>query len=204
MSTLRITMAAVALSACTSGGPAMASSLDQAFVTSIQSGDEDLGMAFLPGREHLLRVAPEWSSLAVDRIEVVVDKLLPDGRCVLLQSSVDRGAAATLPLGPLCMPPVFQFEAGVVYRRGYSLDIRVRDTEGRCLLSQSFTQGIGKTATRRGAGDAVPAGVEHFVPDAARRLVYLHQYGVEAASSFSTASRALRSPRRARTLTSSW
>jgi len=138
-------------------------------------------MAFLPGREHLLRVAPEWSSLAVDRIEVVVDKLLPDGRCVLLQSSVDRGAAATLPLGPLCMPPVFQFEAGVVYRRGYSLDIRVRDTEGRCLLSQSFTQGIGKTATRRGAGDAVPAGVEHFVPDAARRLVYLHQYGVEAA-----------------------
>ncbi len=161
--------------------PAVARELCRVAIAADKAPSDCPQMGFIPGRLHALRVEPDWSRLPRAALRVQVTRHLPDDRTVPLQASISPGEAAELPLGPLCMPPVFDFEAGAVYRRGYSLDVRLTDEVGRPLYSVSYSQGLSEQHVRRTAGTAVPAGVERFVPEARRRVLYLHQYGIETA-----------------------
>ncbi len=161
--------------------PAVARELCHISIVVEKAPPDCPAMGFIPGRLHALRVEPNWPQLPRTALRVHVTRHLPDGRTVPLEASISPGEAAELPLGPLCMPPVFDFEAGALYRRGYSLDVRLTDEVGRPLYSVSYSQGLAEQHVRRTAGTAVPAGVERFIPETRRRVLYLHQYGIEAA-----------------------
>lgn len=60
--------------------------------------------------------------------------------------------AADLSLGPMAAPPYFQFEAGAVFHRGYSLAIRIVDSKGNLVVSRNYHQGLGKNANPRKQG----------------------------------------------------
>lgn len=81
-----------------------------------------------PGRPNRLTVKCEVGKLPEAGYSLALVRLMPDGR----QGKCDADLAAvapevTLDLGLFAVPAVFEYEAGVVYRRGYRLRLVVVD-----------------------------------------------------------------------------
>jgi len=139
-------------------------------------------LPFVPGRLNVLKLEPDWSQLAEEQIEAIVRKISPDGKIAEYRHILKSGDGREFVLGPLTAPPIYEFEAGVVYRRGYRLDICVKDlTAGRTLYRVAFYQGLSAELATWRQGDQIPAGPERFVAGAKEQVVYNPLYGVESA-----------------------
>ena len=112
-----------------------------------------------PGRPHGLAVAASARLAEGDALDVNVLKILPDGTEQTLAGRLTASAPAAFDLGPLTAPAVYEFDHGVVYRRGYRLAVTVR--RGRkAVASWRFHQPLASRAAER------------FAPGDARRVVY--------------------------------
>jgi len=83
-------------------------------------------------------------------------------------------------LGPLISPPVYEFEAGEVFQRGYRLSISVLDRNGQPVKVWSFYQEHGRTPSeiKQGMGEAEPAAQRiRFAAGSTERLVYNPRFG---------------------------
>lgn len=104
-------------------------------------------LPFYPCRANVLEFRLEWHRIAGDEVLVRIRKAAPDGREKILEASVKRAGKTFFTLGPLAVPPVYDFEAGEVIYRGYLLDIQVQDaTSGEAIDRQTFYQALSKDA----------------------------------------------------------
>ena len=81
----------------------------------------DLPIRVCPGRGN--RLAVDWD-LAVEAAVVRVETVTPDGRTRSVTTAFADGRAEA-ELGPLCVPAQYDYEAGIVFRRGYRCRITV-------------------------------------------------------------------------------
>ena len=111
----------------------------------------------------------------------MIKKVFPNGRTEKLQSQLCLSLPVdAFELGPLTAPPIYEYEGGLVYRRGYQLEIQLRDqTDNKILFRLSLFQGLLKEPTgwRQGYPDhkfrnEIPAGPEYFVQGDSERLEY--------------------------------
>lgn len=104
-----------------------------------------------------------------------------DGRARSGETTVAGGASrAAWELGPLAVPPVYDFEAGEVFQRGYRLTVRLSDHTGRIIRSWSFFQEHGKTPSeaQQGMGEVEPLAQRvRLVAGEKERLVYNPRFG---------------------------
>lgn len=143
-------------------------------------------LEFRPGVSNVLRVALRQDCFAYGELVGVVSKVMPDGSVQTLEAVIEKDSSHEFVLGPMTAPPVYEFEAGVVYRRGYRLEIRLRDTEvGRGVYALNLYQGLlpDEVSKERG-GTAGPerliAGSERLIAGDQQRVPYHPMYGSEA------------------------
>ena len=112
----------------------------------------------------------------------------PNGRIERLQSQLSSNLPVdAFELGPLTAPPIYEYKGGLVYRRGYQLEIQlINQADNKILFRLSFFQGLLKKPTGWRQGDPdqkfrneIPAGSEYFVEGDSERLEYNPIYGVE-------------------------
>lgn len=107
----------------------------------------DSELPFYPCRANVLEFRLKWHRIACDEVRVKIRKTAPDGREEILEDTVNRGGKTFFTLGPLAVPPVYDFEAGEVIYHGYVLDIRVLDVKsGEAVDRQTFYQTLSKDA----------------------------------------------------------
>jgi len=162
-------------------------------------------LPFTPGRSNVLEVKPNWQRLGDRTLEAVVKKLLPDGTCETLRAQIQPPGGHSFDLGPMTAPPVYEFEAGVVYRRGYGIEISLVDVSaGQTIESTTFGQGLSakplggynpirnvhRTHYRQGV--IRTAGPERFIAGQDQRLVYNPLYGIESALALQLSDEVLR------------
>ncbi|MEA3403578.1 MAG: hypothetical protein U9R79_20210 [Armatimonadota bacterium] len=146
---------------------------------------------FFPGQQNVLTVTPDRDALGGARFEVVVEKTLPDDQTQTLQATVDAGGSAEFVLGPMTQPAVFEYEAGVVYQRGYTLRVTLRPVDGGDPIAElRFYQDLAVPAHTRHdpqgawqtaeARDPATAGGQRLTPGDQRRVVYWGGFGVSA------------------------
>lgn len=133
------------------------------------------GQKVLTGRP--LRVFTGTPNTVAIRAEYPLDATIhvelgaPDGRSWSYGSSVQEGSGK-LNIGPLCAPAVYEYERGVVYRRGYTLRVVVRASDGEEPLLTCDC-----AAVCSGDRDA-----EWLLPGAPSRCVYNQGYLAEGGS----------------------
>lgn len=89
-----------------------------------------------------------------------VTRILPDGEKIRDEARLDgQTREVHLDLGPMAATPIYEFEAGVVYQRGYGLEVLLRDEKDRPILSWEFHQGLSAEASekRQGMGEIDPS-----------------------------------------------
>lgn len=87
---------------------------------------------------------------------------------------------ARFELGPLADPPVYEFEDGQVFQKGYHFEVRVSDATGRPLRTWSFYQEhAGRSAqVQQGMGETRPLAQKvRFATGSRERVVYNPQLG---------------------------
>lgn len=186
------------LGVCTAGALAMATTAADAqhmppmaveLNGAMMGGDED--SFFAPGLDNLLTVRPDWQALDHDRIEVMVEKTIPDDRVEVLRATALEGQSHDFALGPMSAPAVFEYEAGVVFQRGYALRVVMQPVDGGDPLAEArFCQDLAVAAHTRHdhdgawhsgeARDPATAGLQRLTPGEERRVVYWGGYGVSA------------------------
>ena len=84
--------------------------------------DENQPILIYPGRENTLRLT--WTPrVGVGECRTVVEIVAPDGRRNVASHTCHAGRTCDLPLGRFAVPAAYEFEAGVVYRRGYRINL---------------------------------------------------------------------------------
>jgi len=140
---------------------------------------EHAELPFLPGRANVLTVAPAWDKLSVDEVIVAVKKTQPDGRADTSEQRLPRGKVGEFALGPMTAPAAYEFEAGVVHRRGYRLEVTLTDsTRKQQLALAAFHQALAAKPIICRQGQKLRAGPERFLPGPEERLVYNPAWGV--------------------------
>ena len=102
---------------------------------------QDTPLPFYPGRRSTLEVR---SAREAPDAQVRLKATAPDRRTFTRTRRLPSGSTVELDLGPLLVPAVYEFEAGVCYRRGYRFTITIHDPDSgtplaRCDLSQCCT-----------------------------------------------------------------
>ena len=106
-----------------------------------------------PGRANQLAVEVEPVFLAGRRLTVHVKRILPGGETIHEQGALERHSRRVVfELGPMGAPPQYDFEAGVVYHRGYRLQVRLKDERGRVVSGWDFYQGPAAQASDQEQG----------------------------------------------------
>tara|TARA_B100000809_G_C15123666_1_gene525288 strand:- start:1194 stop:1523 length:330 start_codon:yes stop_codon:yes gene_type:complete len=83
-------------------------------------------LIFFPGKPHTLQITPKWEVLNQKSVIAMIKKVLPNGRIERLQSQLCSNLPVdAFELGPLTAPPIYEYEGGLVYRRGYQLEIQL-------------------------------------------------------------------------------
>ena len=138
-------------------------------------------LTLLPGVSHSLVIEPDWEYLGLSSAAAVVTKIVPNGDIDRHKVRLKRGEIApVIELGPFTCPPVYEHEAGVVYRRGYRLEIQLKETAaGKTLAHLSFYQGLMDKATSWRQGDDLPVQPERLITGEKERLVYNPIQGVD-------------------------
>ncbi len=137
-----------------------------------------------PGASNRLEISRSREVDPGEALKVTWELRTGDGR---RRSGTDRiasGASRTVcELGPLAAPPVYEFEAGEVFQRGYRLTVRLSDSTGRSVRSWSFYQEHGKTPSevQQGMGEVEPLAQRiRLVSGENQRLVYNPRFGALA------------------------
>ncbi len=135
----------------------------------------------LPGAANRLEIARPLGASPGEELTVKWELRAGDGRRRSGESRIsDSASRAVCELGPLAAPPVYEFEAGQVFQRGYRLTARVMDSTGRPIRSWSFFQEHGKTPSeaQQGMGEVEPlAQPIRLVPGESERVVYNPRFG---------------------------
>ena len=137
-----------------------------------------------PGVVNTLSLAISSEKGTAENLVVRVRRVLPDRRA-FAEEKTANGSAQPIPfdLGPLSAPPVFEYEAGMVYQRGYQLSVAIHDDRNRTRRKWEFGQTLSSEATegRLGMGQVDPP-VKHlrFVAGAPRRSVFNPRFGALA------------------------
>lgn len=151
-------------------------------------GDE---LFFAPGVSNTLVVTTNRDAIGDAPIEIIVEKTLPDDRGEMLRETLRAGQSAEFTLGPMTAPAVFEYEAGVVYQRGYVLRIVMRPVGGGDALAEArFYQDLAVPAHTRHEADGAwqsadarepaHAGEQRLTAGDERRAVYWGGFGVSA------------------------
>lgn len=148
-------------------------------------------ISFLPGEMNRLSIAPLPGT--ANAWQVRVRKRLPTGEVEEQSALVGSSGGKTFALGPMTAPPVFESESGEVYRRGYGIELLLRETAKQSVYGLSYTQGPASGPMvywRRGI--EIGAGTEHLRPGQHQRFVYNPGFGVEASLTLRLSERVLR------------
>lgn len=92
----------------------------------------DRPVRIFPGGRNRLALAFDGAG---DGVVLRVETIAPDGRTHCETVTLTDGRAA-VELGPFCVPAVYEYEAGVVYRRGYRLQVSVEDAGSGAILAR--------------------------------------------------------------------
>ena len=94
------------------------------------------------GKPHTLTVVATGDAEPSCRVEVI--KTRPDSSTDTLTADLSGPARqASINLGPLAAPAAYEFEHGSIFRRGYRLDVRLRESTSDQLLARfRFYQGV--------------------------------------------------------------
>lgn len=151
-------------------------------------------LSFTPGKINRLDIAP-LQEAATSRWEVRVRKYLPSGELEEQTAWIGGSDGTSFLLGPMTAPPIYEFEAGEVYRRGYRLEIQMQKTPGKDRFRQSYHQGLaGGAMDYWHPRKEIAAGLGRLVPGEQERVVYNPGLGVEALLTLRLAERVLRDP----------
>ena len=115
-----------------------------------------------PGRPNYLTVAID--DLGSEPWSVVLERFAPDGRVRSETQLIGPPGSTEFDIGPLAVPAIYEYEAGVVYRKGYRLVISVfvgppndrRSPDVRYELHQGCTQDRDVEWFFPGKGERVP------------------------------------------------
>lgn len=146
---------------------------------------------FSPGLPNTLTVRPDWDVIDEARIEVLVEKTLPDDSSEVQQATLEAGRSREFELGPMSSPAAFEYEEGVVYQRGYTLRIALRPVDEADAIGEArFYQDLAVAAHTRHdadgawhtaeARDPATAGPQRLTFGDERRVVYWGGFGVSA------------------------
>ena len=172
----------------------------------------EAALPFFPGRSNVMEIDPDWERVDGDTLNITVRKILPDGSAEEQSVVISARGKHAFDLGPMTAPALYEFEAGVVYRRGYRVEIRLDGSAGDEIGRLDFYQGLSATVAegidlrgkhRKGQytkGMRLPAGPERLVPGCEERLVYDPLYGIEAALSLHLSDELLRDPNAVRVM----
>ena len=131
---------------------------------------------------HILYISRlNWEVLKQKSVIAIIKKVLPNDRREKLQSQLYSNLPTyAFELGPLTAPPIYKYEGGIVYRRGYQLEIQLIDqADHKILFRLSFFQGLLKEPPgwRQGSPDSkfrneIPTGSVYFVEGNSKHLEY--------------------------------
>ena len=93
----------------------------------------DAPLPFYPGQRNTLEVR---SAREAPDAQVRLKATAPDRRTFTRTRRLPNGARVALDLGPLLVPAVYEFEAGVCYRRGYRFTITLHDPDSGTPLAR--------------------------------------------------------------------
>ncbi len=124
--------------------------------------ETDSPSRFFPGCSNTLRVETDRPSAeTLARVELIA----PDGRtrpgCLSL-----AGGSAKTGLGLFCVPAQYEYEAGIMYRRGYRLRVSIEDGSSGAILAR---YALAAVCSR-------DPDAEWLMPGAAERCVYNDGY----------------------------
>ena len=93
----------------------------------------DAPLPFYPGRRNMLEVR---AAREAPDARVRMRATTPDRRAFTRSGRLPSGGRVELDLGPLLVPAVYEFEAGVCYRRGYRFTITMHDPDNGAPLAR--------------------------------------------------------------------
>ena len=93
----------------------------------------DVPLPFYPGRRNTLEVR---AACEAPHAQVRVRTTSADRRTFTRSGRLPSGGTVELDLGPLLVPAVYEFEAGVCYRRGYRFTIAMHDPDSGAVLAR--------------------------------------------------------------------
>lgn len=109
-------------------------------LAALASDLASLALVFKHGSENVVRLERKSLGGLEGAATIALDKVSPQGVETHESRTIETGHdAATFALGPLLAPPEYEFEAGVVYQRGYGLRVGVWQ-DGRQRASWTFQQ----------------------------------------------------------------
>lgn len=94
----------------------------------------DAPMPFYAGQRNTLKVR---SAREAPDAQVRLKATAPDRRTFTRTRRLPSGARVEMDLGPLLVPAVYEFEAGVCYRRGYRFTITMQDPDSGTPLARN-------------------------------------------------------------------
>jgi len=94
------------------------------------------------GKTHILSVSA--SAKAEDNYLVEVTKILPDGTSQAMEQQMGQERrGVSFDIGPLLAPARYEFDHGTTYRRGYRVEVRIRQPKTHKLVARfDYYQGI--------------------------------------------------------------
>jgi len=99
------------------------------------------------GRANQLGLEVASHFLAGRTLRVVLTRILPTGEEISEKNTLDEShRQLRFELGPMAAPPVYDYEAGLVYQRGYGLFLSLEDDRNRKVAVWQFHQSLAKEA----------------------------------------------------------
>jgi len=124
------------------------------------AADQETPLPVLPGRANSLTVRAAQDPAEED-LRAVLEVITADGRRRVERATMGP-QGASLDLGPFTAPALYDYESGVVHRRGYRLRLRVEHAAGgKKAAGWSFYQGLTRDAE-----------AEWLFPGETERVVY--------------------------------
>jgi hypothetical protein len=100
-----------------------------------------------PGRANRLTLRTDFAKIGKQAWTATLARTCPDGRTDMATAKLSPELPqAVLDLGAFAVPAEYDYENGVVYRRGYRFRLTVAAAEGKTLATFDFYQGLARAA----------------------------------------------------------